>query len=98
MLVELGRVDSAWVKFVVVVRGVGVCPGRWSERVIDGQVPMESKEEFEVIEVDVAGEEDSGVLLGGGLGRVPPNCVDNGESHEAVGNGESDVLPVGGLG
>ena len=56
-------------------------PGRWSLRVIDGQVPTAGGEELE--DVVTVEDDDSDVLLVCGLGSVPPNC-ESGEFDEDV--------------
>ena len=62
--------------------GIGIvgCPGRWSLRVSDGQVPVGAEEELEelvTVEVD-----DIEVLLICGFGSVPPDGDESGEPKE----------------
>jgi hypothetical protein len=71
------------VGFDVDVAGSGMIvgwPGRWSLRVIDGQVPTSGGEEFE--DVVTVEDDDSDVLLVCGLGSVLPNCDESGGFDE----------------
>jgi hypothetical protein len=42
---------------------------------------VEEVKGVDVVEVDVVGNKDSGILLDDGLGRISPNCDDKGDSQ-----------------